>query len=306
VTTHKGHPTKIDGRLSTRWAIASLNSVGGGEVVGGTVSLFDLVNTQTIRAHRLKVISGGWTVGLPISGAVSPSNYTNFTTRRPVNFADFNGNWAEIQSKSFVYYSVTDLRIRDGGLVAPALAKMKIKGSGWTSVGVSTEGGRTEVLYTADGRPVDSGFESYPDLADLPAVEDLEGVKIVKNVDSLVVRLDGDSLFDFDKADLKPTATYNLNVVGSLIQLNPIRGLSIDGHTDAIGGDEYNRRLSKQRADAVAAYLRKHGSLKPGIPIETNGLGKSQPIAPNTKPSGSDDPAGRAKNRRVEIFVIKL
>lgn len=73
------------------------------------------------------------------------------------------------------------------------------------------------------------------------------------------------------------------------------------GHTDAIGSDDYNDRLSEARAKTVRDWLASHAF----VPAETGikGMGKRQPIAANSKPDGSDDPEGRQKNRRVEVDI---
>ena len=78
----------------------------------------------------------------------------------------------------------------------------------------------------------------------------------------------------------------------------------IEGHTDAKGADAYNQTLSEQRAASVKQWLVTNAQIS-GATITTRGLGKSKPVAHNTKPDGSDDPEGRAKNRRVQIIVKK-
>jgi OOP family OmpA-OmpF porin len=79
------------------------------------------------------------------------------------------------------------------------------------------------------------------------------------------------------------------------------RQVSIEGHTDSIGSDQYNVRLSQLRADAVSSGLESDGVS--GSRLHTRGFGKKYPIAPNKNPDGSDNPAGRAKNRRVEVII---
>ncbi len=78
----------------------------------------------------------------------------------------------------------------------------------------------------------------------------------------------------------------------------------IEGHTDSIGTEEYNLRLSQKRANAVKEWFINKAGLKDLI-YETIGYGESKPVAPNQNPDGSDNPEGRAKNRRVEIRIIK-
>jgi outer membrane protein OmpA-like peptidoglycan-associated protein len=80
--------------------------------------------------------------------------------------------------------------------------------------------------------------------------------------------------------------------------------VTIEGHTDARGADAYNQTLSEQRAASVKQWLVANAQVS-GATISTRGWGKSKPAAHNTKPDGSDDPDGRAKNRRVQVILRK-
>ena len=73
----------------------------------------------------------------------------------------------------------------------------------------------------------------------------------------------------------------------------------IEGHTDSIGTDAYNQKLSEARARTVRDWLAKRNVIPASTPIR--GFGKSMPIAPNTTADGKDDPEGRQRNRRVEV-----
>jgi outer membrane protein OmpA-like peptidoglycan-associated protein len=79
------------------------------------------------------------------------------------------------------------------------------------------------------------------------------------------------------------------------------RPIHVVGYTDSIGSDGYNMTLSEERAKTVRDWLASHGYIPSSTPYA--GQGKANPVAPNNKPDGSDNPAGRAKNRRVEITV---
>jgi OOP family OmpA-OmpF porin len=110
-----------------------------------------------------------------------------------------------------------------------------------------------------------------------------------------------DAFFDFDKATLKPEGKAKLDdLVGKLGAIN-LEVIIAVGHTDSIGSVAYNQKLSVRRAESVKAYLVSKGV--EANRVYTEGKGKSQPIAPN-EINGKDNPAGRAKNRRVEIEVV--
>ena len=109
----------------------------------------------------------------------------------------------------------------------------------------------------------------------------------------------GDALFDFDKAKLRPDAEETLAAAAPEIQKFGGKPARIEGHTDAIGSDAYNQKLSEARATSVRDWLAGHSIVPSSTPIK--GFGKTMPIAPNTTPDGKDDPAGRQKNRRVDV-----
>jgi outer membrane protein OmpA-like peptidoglycan-associated protein len=114
-----------------------------------------------------------------------------------------------------------------------------------------------------------------------------------------VIRLPSDVLFAFAKADLTPAAQQAIGAVGDEIGSGGTGAVTIEGHTDAIGSDADNQALSERRAASVRTAL--EAELGSGYQYEAVGFGESRPVAPNTKPDGSDDPDGRALNRRVEI-----
>ena len=117
----------------------------------------------------------------------------------------------------------------------------------------------------------------------------------------IVVRLASDVLFDFDRAEIRPEAEPELQRLSQLIRDEARGGVSIAGHTDSVGDDAYNLALSRRRADAVAAWLTRHG-IDRGV-LQTTGHGERQPIAPNSTPDGGDNPEGRQRNRRVDVVI---
>jgi OOP family OmpA-OmpF porin len=100
--------------------------------------------------------------------------------------------------------------------------------------------------------------------------------------------------FDFDKATLKPEGKRLVDQAVDTLKANPTMRVSVEGHTDAIGSEAYNLKLSERRADAVRDYMVSEG-IDPSR-ISTEGFGKTRPVADNSTAEG------RAENRRVEIL----
>lgn len=109
-----------------------------------------------------------------------------------------------------------------------------------------------------------------------------------------------DVLFDFNKASLKPGAREKLSKLAGILLAYPgSYRLEIEGHTDAVGSEEYNLKLSQERANSVRDYLLQAGLMQNRI-TSTRGLGKSTPVATN------DTPEGRQMNRRVELVIADI
>ena len=121
---------------------------------------------------------------------------------------------------------------------------------------------------------------------------------------TIQIDLPGDILFDFDKWDIRPDAGATLKKVAEIIKAYRSPNVLISGHSDSKGEEGYNQKLSLRRADSVRDWLVKNAGVDAGI-MKTEGLGETKPVAPNTNPDGSDNPAGRQKNRRVEILIKK-
>lgn len=115
-----------------------------------------------------------------------------------------------------------------------------------------------------------------------------------KQTDRGLVLTLGDVLFDTGRATLKPGADRTIDRLAQALKDNPNTKVQIEGHTDSVGGEDYNLALSERRADAVAGALRMRGV--PSDRYEAKGLGKDFPVASN------DTDAGRQQNRRVEII----
>ena len=132
-------------------------------------------------------------------------------------------------------------------------------------------------------------------------IQDLE---VKETGQEVRIELAADVLFDFDKADLRPTAQTTLHQAAEIIRGKSKGAIRIEGHTDSKGNDAYNQKLSERRANSVKTWLSEKEGLGT-LQFVTQGFGAKRPVAPNAKPDGSDDPEGRQKNRRVEIVIKK-
>jgi outer membrane protein OmpA-like peptidoglycan-associated protein len=133
-----------------------------------------------------------------------------------------------------------------------------------------------------------------------PFKAEFKVVEVIKSQCEERLRVGSDFLFDFDRADVRPEADDALAQVAQRIEAAQKR-VVVEGHTDGKGTEGYNQALSERRAAAVRIALIERGA--PGSQLLIHGYGKSRPIAPNEQPDGSDDPAGRQKNRRVEVVI---
>lgn len=106
-----------------------------------------------------------------------------------------------------------------------------------------------------------------------------------------------DAFFDSGKAVLKQEAKTKLDDMASKLKGSNLEEITLVGHTDSVGSDEYNQRLSVKRAEAVKAYLINNGGIDANR-VKTSGKGETQPVADNKTAEG------RTQNRRIDIEVI--
>ena len=133
-------------------------------------------------------------------------------------------------------------------------------------------------------------------LGKFPAVESL---KPVESCGTLITLEDG-VLFDFGKSEIRSDASQTLKKLADVLNNAKVPTAHIYGHTDSISDEAFNQQLSEARANAVSGELKKDGVT---ATMDATGYGESKPVAPNENADGSDTPAGRALNRRVEIFI---
>jgi OmpA-OmpF porin, OOP family len=153
----------------------------------------------------------------------------------------------------------------------------------------------------ARGCPIDTDQDGVPDYKD-QCPNTPFGLKVDENgcpfeIVKAPIILSGDVLFAFDKAVLTPQAKTQLEELINQPEIDLVKTIEIVGHTDSIGKESYNQKLSEQRAASVANYLIKLGIL--ASKVSYFGEGERNPIASN------DTKIGRAQNRRVEIRITE-
>ncbi|GMA28436.1 OmpA family protein [Arenivirga flava] len=158
------------------------------------------------------------------------------------------------------------------------------------------------IVNNGDGTAVENGalVDAEP-VAPVASVGSFPSMGSLAPVEScgVTITLEDAVLFDFDRYELRPDSVDVIRELAAALQESGSTNLVVSGHTDAIGTDAYNQRLSEQRADAVARGLREAGVT---AAIDARGFGENEPVAPNEL-DGQDNPAGRQLNRRVEIVV---
>ncbi|SDI51654.1 Outer membrane protein OmpA [Mesorhizobium muleiense] len=149
------------------------------------------------------------------------------------------------------------------------------------------------------GSATTGAAQTLKDAADALARQNAALTVRVDGLD-LRVAMPGDVLFAFDRSDIRPEAEPTLTALAQMIAASQPAAIVVEGHTDAKGRDAYNQALSEQRAGAVIDWLVTEAG-QPRALFTARGLGEKEPVAPNLKADGSDDPDGRQMNRRVEF-----
>ncbi|MEI9917812.1 MAG: OmpA family protein [Bacteroidota bacterium] len=159
--------------------------------------------------------------------------------------------------------------------------------SGNTAVGAiigAAVGGATGALI---GRHMDKQAEELK--------KDLNGAKVERVGEGILITFDSGLLFESDKSDLETTTKANLDQLAQTLKKYDDTNILVEGHTDNTGDDSYNMKLSDKRAESVEDYLVTDGVAKGRI--TTKGYGENQPVADN------DTASGRQANRRVEVAI---
>jgi len=125
--------------------------------------------------------------------------------------------------------------------------------------------------------------------------EDLEGASVERVGEGILVTFDSGILFDFDSSELRYVARQELSDLAQSLEEHPRTDVLVVGHTDSVGEEAYNLRLSERRAESAADFLVQQGLDWSRIIVE--GRGEGEPVASN------DTEAGRQENRRVEVAI---
>lgn len=152
-------------------------------------------------------------------------------------------------------------------------------------------------LAESAGRPGAEGGDGVP--AGYSNLDDLLAQTGGLTTSHAPIFMPSDLLFGYDEAFLGPNAMSSLEKLGELIRRNPHARFRIEGHTDSFGGQEYNLRLSQERARSVKNFLAERMAIDPAR-IEIRGFGSSRPLAPVT---GTIEE--QQLNRRVEIVILQ-
>lgn len=157
--------------------------------------------------------------------------------------------------------------------------------------------GKGAAIGAAAGAAIGVGIGVYQDRQQAKLRERLaaSGVSVTRSGDNIILNMPSDITFDVNQADVKPGFYETLNSVAIVLKEFDKTTISVLGHADSTGSDQYNLELSQRRALAVSNYLAAQG-VNPGR-LSAIGYGESRPVADNSTAQG------RALNRRVEILI---
>ena len=163
--------------------------------------------------------------------------------------------------------------------------------------------GKLSITNNGDGTAVVNGStisaKPVPKAGKVGTFPSIDAAKPVQSCGT-VITLEDSVLFDFGSSDLRSEASTTLTNLATVLKDSKAPKVQVQGHTDSVSDDAFNQKLSEQRAQAVSSALKSDGV---AADLEAVGYGETKPVAPNENPDGSDNPAGRRLNRRVEVFV---
>lgn len=167
-----------------------------------------------------------------------------------------------------------------------------------TGLSIVNEGNGT-ALVTRGAQSVQVDAEPLPPVGSIGSFPSIDAAQPVESCGTVITLEDG-ILFDFGSAEIRADADATLEELAGLLNEAGVPAANVYGHTDSISDEEFNQTLSEQRAQAVLDALVQDGVT---AQLEAAGFGETRPVAPNENADGSDNPAGRQLNRRVEVYV---
>lgn len=190
----------------------------------------------------------------------------------------------------------TNQRTRRGALIGAAIGTA----AGLLSGDSAVERRQHAMVGAGIGALAGAAIGNYQDRqeAELRRETAGTGVDVSRDGDVILLNLPDGVTFDFNRTDIKPQFYPSLNTIANTLRDYNQTIVEVSGHTDSIGSDEVNQRISEQRANSVARYLMAQGVQSQRF--EIIGMGKRYPVADNATESG------RSMNRRVEIRLLPL
>lgn len=257
-------------------ASKSLNTVPGVTISPAKCDGTSLVSGSTVFGGDGSVVSSSDN-GTVVNDGQGGGNYSNSSTSETIT----------VESDGSGVYSKGTVTIINNG-----------DGTGSYSDDKLTIQNNGDGTATVNGKEVKDApkVEKLGKLGKFPPVANLKPVESC----GTVITLEDGVLFDFGKSDIRPEAAQTIKSLATVLSSNKVPAAHVYGHTDSVSDEAFNLQLSQERADAVVAELKKDGV---SSTLDATGYGESKPVAPNENADGSDNPSGRALNRRVEIFI---
>ncbi|SLM31101.1 OmpA2 [Desulfamplus magnetovallimortis] len=263
---------------STAVVIVSDGKDMPGKTVDAAKALKDKYSSSVICIYP--VVVGNDAAGMAIMKQISKVGECGFLSEA-----------ANILSSAGMANFVKDVFLEDAPRPAPVKVRLDSDGDGVYDEDDKCPDTPAGVKVDADGCPLDTDGDGVPDYLDK-----CPGTPAGAKVNPMGCWVLGDLLFDFDKAVIKPAGYPDLAKVIEVLNQNPNMKVVLQGHTDSIGSDAYNKGLSLRRAKAVKAYLVKKGISEGRLKCEA--FGESKPAASNKTEFG------RSLNRRVQLMPV--
>ena len=168
-----------------------------------------------------------------------------------------------------------------------------------TGLYVRNDGRGEAYIKINDGELRTAEADPLPPVKPLGNFPTLDAIRPIESCGTVITLEDG-LLFDFGSFQVRADSAETISELSALLKEAGAPTAHIYGHTDSVSDDAFNQTLSEQRAQAVVEALKANGV---STSLDATGFGETRPVAPNENSDGSDNPAGRQLNRRVEIFI---